>query len=93
MVIDGQIVEIKSFKLTNNHTRPVKPLKTSAFTGVFEVSGEMTAYFQNDALLAAILARPHKAAVWQSLRPKLYRAVAYGALAAALSFLLISGAS
>jgi hypothetical protein len=92
LMIDGQCFDVKSVTLSFPD-RPIMPTKPAAFcVGQFEVSGNMTAYFSNDALLAAILGKPHKASVWKVLRPKLYRYAAYALAALGASFIVIAGA-
>lgn len=92
--IDGQIVEFK--------TRPALSFPNAPIM----VSGTVTCRFENDHLLdavrygrdaderyfAQIIARQHKADVWQRLRPILRRAALYLTLGVALSLAFVSGA-
>jgi hypothetical protein len=87
---DGTIIEFKTMSLSNNLSGLRRPLNLPQ--GKFAVSGSLTAYFENDAVLAAFFGRPHKVTIWQQVRPLLYRTLAYGLLLAATMAFVVTGA-
>lgn len=94
-IIDGTMVEFKTmnFTLQNNlQNERLHRRSCDLPRGDFTVSGEVTAYFQSAALFEALMGKPHKASIWERVRPHLYRLFVYGAMTLWLSLVFMTEA-